>query len=257
MTRAWPTSASRTPSKRLRQVSVRMACGVDPVEVPAGLVHQAAHALQVQGTGAAVGQGHVERVRSSCGRGLGGGLLGALPGALVAVEDIVARHLVLAGAHQGQLHLVLDVLDVDGAAAGQPAGEGRDHLLGQLTHPVMDAGGGRGAAPLHRQEGLGHGDHDLVGVEVGDLAVAADDLDLARGVGVDLRRAIDGARSDRAVGPDGDGLVWGSGGRRFAGHGSSRGGFVMGVGGLAHRGCGQCRDTIYTASLGCQPQHIV
>ena len=92
----------------------------------------------------------------------------------------------LTGAHQGQLDLILDVLDMHGAAAGQAPGEGRRHLLGELPHPVVDTAGGGGTAPLHGQEGLGHGDHDLVWIEVGDLAVAADHLDLARGMGGDL-----------------------------------------------------------------------
>ena len=120
------------------------------------------------------------------GRGLGRGLQGPFAGAFVAVEHIVARDLVLTGAHQGQFHLVLDVLDVYGAAARQAPGQGRDHLLGQFTDPVMDAGGGGGASPFHRQEGLGQGDHDLIGVEVGDLAVAADDLDAPGPVGGEL-----------------------------------------------------------------------
>ena len=192
------------------------------------------------GAGAAVGQSDADLVLVLQG-GVGSRLLGALPGALVAVDDVVAGDLVLAGAHQGQLDLVLDVLDVNRASAGQPPRQGGDDLLGQFPHPVVHAARGGGTAPLHRQEGLGHGDHDLVGVEVGHLAVAANDLDLAGGVSLDLRRVIDG----RQVGPRrralGDGLMWGDGGRHFAGHGSSRGGFVLGIGGFAHRGCGQCR----------------
>jgi hypothetical protein len=55
----------------------------------------------------------------------------------------------------------------------------------------MDAAGGGGMATFDGKEGLGHGHHDLGGVEVGDLAVAADNLNLAWGNDIDrgLRRS--------------------------------------------------------------------
>jgi hypothetical protein len=155
------------------------------VEIATGLVEQAGQACDIQRAGAAVGERHGERVRG-LGRRACRRALGTLAGAGLAVEDVVARDLVLAGPHQGQLDLILDVLDMDGAAAGQPPREGRGDLLGELAHPVVDATGGRRRAAFHGEERLGHGDHDLVGVEMGDLAVAPDDLDLARGVGGDL-----------------------------------------------------------------------
>ena len=50
-----------------------------------------------------------------------------------------ARDIVLAGTHQRELHLVLDVFDVEGAASRLPAHQGADHRLGQpadhLAHP--------------------------------------------------------------------------------------------------------------------------
>ncbi|CRI66072.1 hypothetical protein THIOKS12610002 [Thiocapsa sp. KS1] len=117
---------------------------------------------------------------------------------------------------------------MDGAAAGQAPREGRGHLLGELAHPVVDAAGGRRRAAFHGEECLGHGDHDLVRIEVGDLAVAPDDLDLARGVSGDLGSRV--AAADlyrclrRGLSGVGDGVFGGRGfGQRRAlgGHGSS------------------------------------
>jgi hypothetical protein len=49
---------------------------------------------------------------------------GALARLLLAVQHVGAGHLLLARAHQGQFHLVLDVLDVQGAAGRHAAPEG-------------------------------------------------------------------------------------------------------------------------------------
>jgi hypothetical protein len=108
---------------------------------------------------------------------------GALLGALLAVQHVVARDLVLAGAHQRQLDLVLDVLDVHRAATGHVAGQRLHHLRGQRLHRLVDARAGGGIAAFHGQEGLGQGQLDLAGIEGRDLAVAADDLEAARGRG--------------------------------------------------------------------------
>ena len=56
---------------------------------------------------------------------------------------------------------------------------GADHLLGQRFDHIMDAAGGGGAATFDGEEGFGHGDTDLAGVEMGDLAVASYDLHAA------------------------------------------------------------------------------
>ena len=80
----------------------------------------------------------------------------------------------LAGAHQGQFNLVLDVFDVDGAAAVLVARHGRDHGIGHVRHALADARAGGRRAAFHGEEGLGDGDVDLLGFETGDLAVAAD-----------------------------------------------------------------------------------
>ncbi len=105
---------------------------------------------------------------------------GAGPGVLLAVEHVGAGDLLLAAAHQRQLDLVLDVLDVQGAAVGHAAQEGVLDRLGGLADEVADPGGGGGVVALHGDEGLAHGHGDLVGIEGHDVAVALDD---AQGLG--------------------------------------------------------------------------
>ncbi len=78
-------------------------------------------------------------------------------GALVAVEDESARNLVLARAHQRELYLVLDVLDVDGAGGIRAAGERVDDLPGQRLDGFVNAAGRRRPTPFDRDEGLGNG----------------------------------------------------------------------------------------------------
>ncbi len=95
-------------------------------------------------------------------------------GALFAVEHVGARDLLLAVAHQREFDLVLDILDVEGAALGLAPGQRGDHHVGQLGDGLVDAARGRRLAALDREKGLGHRDRDLVLVETGQLAVAAD-----------------------------------------------------------------------------------
>ena len=70
---------------------------------------------------------HVDRgvVALACAAAL---LLRALLRALLAVEHVGARDFVLAGAHQRELDLVLDVLDVERAALGLAAHQRADHV---------------------------------------------------------------------------------------------------------------------------------
>ena len=55
--------------------------------------------------------------------------LGALLGTLIAVEHIGARHLVVLAAHQSEFDLVLDVLDMEGAASLGPPRQAAENLL--------------------------------------------------------------------------------------------------------------------------------
>ena len=58
-------------------------------------------------------------------------LFRALLGALLAVQDIGARNVVLASAHQGEFDLVLDIFDVERAARGAPAHQRMDRGVSQ------------------------------------------------------------------------------------------------------------------------------
>ena len=80
----------------------------------------------------------------------GGLLLGALPGALVAVKHIGARHLVVLAAHQRQFDLVLHVLDMKGAALAHPAGQRTHHFRRQLPDDFMHPSRCRRCMPLDR-----------------------------------------------------------------------------------------------------------
>ena len=153
--------------------------GVDAGHANAGFGDDAVDAGDVEGDDGAVialdRQARLGQLR------LLGGLGGALLGATFAVQHVVAGHLVFAGAHQGQFDLVLDVFDVQGAAAGDVAGEALHHLLGQGFDLLAHGRAGRGGAAFNGEKGLGQRDVDLAGVKAGDLAVAANDAQAARG----------------------------------------------------------------------------
>jgi len=114
---------------------------------------------------------------------LGGGglvfLLGQLKGArlgtLLAVKHVSAGYLVLARAHQRQLDLVLDVFNMEGAAAGLAPRQSGDHSFGQPGNQFANARRGRTLTAFNRQKRLGHGNRDLARVETDHRAVAAND----------------------------------------------------------------------------------
>ncbi len=151
---------------------------VDFGQAFAGFADDGLQAAHVQRLGAAVGLGDADaRVRLGDFAGGAGGL--ALVGAGFAVDHVVAGDFLLAGAHQGQFDLVLDFFDVDGAAGGHAALEGRGDLLGQARDGFMDARRGGSGAAFHGEERLGDGYGDLV-IGVGNYgAVALDHAQLA------------------------------------------------------------------------------
>ena len=100
----------------------------------------------------------------------------ALAGPALAVEHVGPRHVMLAGAHQGQFDLVLDILDMHRAAVGQATGQRADNRLRQMRDDIAHPRRNRALATFDGQEGLGQRDCDLVGIEGDDRAVAADDL---------------------------------------------------------------------------------
>jgi hypothetical protein len=134
-------------------------------------------------------------------RGLAGfrRLLRTLLRAALAVEHVRARDLVLAAAHQRQLDLVLDLLDVDRAALGLALHQRGDHAVGERRHLLAHARGGGALAAVDGEERLRHRDGDLRRLEGNHRAVAADHLVLREpGIGgLHHASALAGGRSGR------------------------------------------------------------
>ncbi len=149
-------------------------------KVGAGRSHDAAQPSLVQRLGNTVDQ-HVKNNVLSCS-GIGslfcGPLLGAFLGTTFAIQHIGSGHFMFARAHQTQFDLVLDVFNMQGAAGGEPTYQGCYHLLGQLFGDLAHPGGCCTLIALHGQEGLGHSDLDLAGLEAHNRAIAANDLDV-------------------------------------------------------------------------------
>ena len=142
-------------------------------QVGTGRLHQHLQARIVQRHAHAV-LGDEQRMRGS---GFGRRhLAGTLLRTALAVQHIGTRHFMVATAHQAQFHLVLHVLDVEGAATRARAQQRTHHVLGQAVHRLAHAGRGRALGAVHRQEGLHQRDGDLVGLEGHHRAVAAQDL---------------------------------------------------------------------------------
>ncbi len=129
----------------------------------------------------------VGHVQAGLGRGGGrsvfGGLFlggGALLVAAFAVQHIGTGHVLVAAAHQGQLDVVLHVLDVEGAALGARAQQRAHDAVGQRFDGFTDADRGGALGAAHGQEGLGQGDGNLLRRERHDVAAAANDLVLVQ-----------------------------------------------------------------------------
>ena len=79
-------------------------------------------------------------------------------------------------AHQAQLHLVLHILDVEGATTRTRPHQRAHDSFGQAVHRLTHAGRGSALGAMHREEGLHQGDCNLAGLERDHRAVAPDDL---------------------------------------------------------------------------------
>ena len=112
--------------------------------------------------------------------GFASGAAGALLGALVAVDHVVAGDFLLAGAHQRQFDLILDFFDVDGAARRHATLEGRGDLFGQAGNGVMDTRRSGSGAAFNCEKRFGDGDGDLVIGVRNDSAVTLDHAQLTR-----------------------------------------------------------------------------
>ena len=132
------------------------------------------------------------------GRGLSH-MPGALLCAAFAVEHVGTGNFVVAAAHQPQLHLVLHVFNVEGAARRARAHQRAYHLLRERFYRFAHAGRGRAVGAVHRQESLHHGDGNLVGFKRNHRAVASDDLVIAQVAGRLAQRlgCVQGAEQGR------------------------------------------------------------
>ena len=81
----------------------------------------------------------------------------------------------LTRAHQRQLDLVLNVLNMEGTAAGLAPREGSDDVFGKRNNQFADARRSRALTAFDRQKRLGHGYRYLARVETDHGAVAAED----------------------------------------------------------------------------------
>src|SRR5438309_7652556 len=109
-----------------------------------------------------------------------GRFVGARLGTLFPVQDIGARHFVLARTHQRELDLVLDVFYMEGPAGRLAAYECAHDRVSQRGNELPDPRR-RGALPaFDGQKRLGHRDGDLAGLETHYRTVAADDLVLRK-----------------------------------------------------------------------------
>ncbi len=78
-------------------------------------------------------------------------------------------------AHQRQFHLVLHVLDVEGAAFAHALGQRGDDIAGQFLDDLMDAPRRGRRIALDGDERLGERHRNLGGVERGHAPVALDE----------------------------------------------------------------------------------
>ena len=64
----------------------------------------------------------------------------SLSGPLLSVEHIGPRHIVIARSHQSELHLVLDILNMEGPTFWLMPYQRVDHIIGQLTDHLPHSG---------------------------------------------------------------------------------------------------------------------
>ena len=80
----------------------------------------------------------------------------------------------LAGAHQGQLDLILDILDMQRAAMRLATDQRIHHIRGQLLDQFAHARRRRTLPAVDGDEGLGHGNGNLARLERNHRAIATD-----------------------------------------------------------------------------------
>ena len=112
----------------------------------------------------------------------------------------------LAGAHQAELDLILNVFNVHRAARGHATLERCRDLLCQLRDHLVDPAGRGGGATFNSEERFRYGHGNLAGLKGHNGSVAFNDTKLPWGSRVDLcaglRGGGGGARRDICSGGD-------------------------------------------------------
>src|SRR5699024_4415880 len=139
--------------------------GLDAIDTVTGLTDHALQAAAIQRSRRTITEVDRNAVPGLRFRPDFGLLRSALLRALFAVQHVGARDLVLAGAHQRQLDVILNVLDVHRTTAGQAPRHVFHHLLGDRLDGFANAAGSRALLALDVDIGLGDGQLDLGGIE--------------------------------------------------------------------------------------------
>jgi hypothetical protein len=141
-------------------------------QVGAGRFDDVAQRHHIQRTRhAAVGDAQAQRTVRRFHR-----VMAAFLGALLAIQHVGARDVVLAAAHQREFDLILNVFNMEGAAVRAAAQQRADHALRELLDQFAHASRGRALTTVDGQECLGHGDGDLRRLERHHAAIATDHL---------------------------------------------------------------------------------
>ena len=67
-------------------------------------------------------------------------LFGALLCSALSVEHVGTRHFMVSATHEAEFHMILDIFDMKGAAAGARPQQGPHHCFRQVFHRFAHAG---------------------------------------------------------------------------------------------------------------------
>src|SRR5215470_14064842 len=108
----------------------------------------------------------------------------------LAIQHIRARHIVLAGAHQGELDLVLDLLDVKCPSGRLSSDEYGDDSFSKLGDNLSDPCRSRTRPAVYGKKRFGHCNRDLGRLEAHNGPVAANDPVLREQCPLTTRRCL-------------------------------------------------------------------
>ena len=85
-----------------------------------------------------------------------------------------------ARAHQRQLHLILNVFNLNNATLRQASCQGSHNFLCQALNGIANGAGGGNRTAFGSQKGFHHGVTDFLGLEIDDFTGAAHDFEMGR-----------------------------------------------------------------------------